>query len=139
MLNLIRSFFATGMPRGLASFSAVLLVAVGIAHAQREFDPRISERMNILLGQPFDLAKDTIGLPDEHMKIGSNHLYTWTIDFNPSTTCIIQLEVSSKLFGLYTRVESYEIRGQDRACLEATENLEEARQVWQILEEEVWQ
>lgn len=106
-------------------FASVLVVAfASVAHAQDEFDPRIGERMDTLLGETFDTAKNAIGLPDEQMQIGNNFIYTWTQRFNNFEICVIQLEVSPQNFGTSTSVVTYELRGNDEACLKATENLE---------------
>ncbi|MCG8625187.1 MAG: hypothetical protein MJE68_24715 [Proteobacteria bacterium] len=97
-----------------------LLLVVAFAsttHAQNKSDPRISERMDTLLGESFDTAKNTIGLPDEQMQIGSTFIYTWVQQINAFAVCEIQLEVSSI-------IEAWEISGNEEACLEATENLE---------------
>ena len=115
MMHLIRPFFFAVL---------AMLVLVGTTHAQEEFDPRVSERMDTLLGESFDVAKGAIGFPDGQTKLGKNFIYTYTLGGGASGVCIIKLDVSPQFFGFFTRIVGYEIRGNDEACLWATRRLE---------------
>ena len=108
----------------IGAVTALLVLVTGTAHAQGEFDPRISKKLDTLLGESFDVAKNSLGLPDEQMRlIDGNVVYIWhsQSDFE---SCEIKLEVSSSLFGISSQIERYNVEGHNASCLRLISDFE---------------